>query len=80
MNFKKSKEEVINNAQWAAKDALQNAITNIKFNGYNNSQINVLDTLEAGIAHAIGQAIRSIVEDTYTDQEFEEDLMLRDKT
>ena len=79
MNFKKPKQQVIDEAAYAASGQIYHAIGNIK-NGYMNEAPNsMLDQLAWGIEAAVRSAVKSIVENTYTDQEFEEDLNLKDK-
>lgn len=77
MNFKKSKLEVINEARNATKDSLYIHFGNLKSNLLNNSTIDNLDYIRIAIEASIDAAIRNLVENTYTDQEFEEDLTLR---
>ena len=80
MNFKKPKEEVINEAWMAAEGVLQEAFNGLKHGVmYSNTNSNI-DSIKFGISEGIRRAIESLVENTYTDQEFEEDLQLRDKS
>jgi len=75
MNFKKSKNQVVNDATAAAHSRISYSLQQV-----NNGNIsNVGDVVRQAIIDAIGEAIRSLVNDTYTDQEFEEDMTLRDK-
>ena len=80
MNFKKPKEQVIRDAETAANIRLSNAMGDIKYNiSIKPEHLQILDQLQWSIATAIGTAIRSVVDDMYTDQDFEEDMTLRDK-
>lgn len=83
MNFKRPKEEVIMNAREAASSKLAGQLTTmvyqIRSSSFSNIDSNLqtfLSNLEWQISDAIGSAVRSIVEDTYTDNEFEEDMGL----
>ena len=76
MNFRKPKQDVINEAFFAAQTELNNKFYQLK-NGYvDNSTTSNLDHIQNAVAMSIEAAIRSLVENTYTDQEFEEDLTL----
>ena len=77
MNYKKSKNEVINEAWAAANSSLYSDFYNLKNGLMNNSNNSNLDQIQQAISQGIEAAIRSLVENTYTDQEFEEDLSLR---
>ena len=79
MNFKKPKHQVIDEAMGAASSSMYQTISDIKYNGQSHTLGSNLDRLGAGINVAIASAVRSLVENMYTDQEFEEDLTLRDK-
>jgi hypothetical protein len=76
MNFKKPKIDVINEAQTAAMGAMFNQLNMIK----NGSVSSVAESIGYMVTYAIDAAIVSLVNNIYTDQEFEEDLTLRDKT
>lgn len=75
MNFKKPKEQV-------ARDAANRAQAAITYNlrmqgGGNLSSVGYVVT--QAITEGINVAILSMIEDVYTDVEFEEDLNLRNK-
>jgi hypothetical protein len=79
MNFKKPKEHVIADAQIAAENILASAFNNLKYGYRSNSIDSTLDQIQYAVSTAIASSIRSLVENTYTDQEFEEDIGLKDK-
>ena len=75
MNFKKPKEQVAQDAAWRAFNRIQSNLVqhnngNVSGIGYNISQ---------AISDGIKEAILSMMEDVYTDAEFEEDLGLTKK-
>jgi hypothetical protein len=76
MNFKKPKIEVIADAENAAFSALNCYLNELRY-GQSYQQSDVINTLQLAISRAIGEAIRTVVESTYTDEEFEEDLQLK---
>ena len=76
MNFKVSKGQVINQAQIAVYNAVHNQLYILKNNQYNNT---AADTIGDMIIFAIDAAVVSMVNNIYTDEEFEEDIQLRDK-
>ena len=76
MNFRKPKQDVINEAFFAAQTELNNKFYQLKNNYVDNSTTTNLDCIQSAVAMSIEAAIRSLVENTYTDQEFEEDLTL----
>lgn len=72
MNFKKSKQEVITDANIAAMNRVS-----AELSSYNYSQINsVQHTIERAITSGIEAAIRSLVDNIYTNDDFEKDLKL----
>jgi len=79
MNFKKPKEVVINEAWSAANATISQAFDSLKYGYVNNSGSSNIDSIKFAISHGIRNAIESLVENTYTDQEFEEDIQLRNK-
>ena len=79
MNFKKPKQEVINDAYNAANGMIYSAFENVKYGYVQNTNSSNIDALRHGITEGIRMAIQSLVENTYTDQEFEEDMGLKDK-
>jgi len=79
MNFKKPKHEVINDARYAASNVISSAFNNLKYNMMNNSGQSTIDSLQYAMTDAISMAIESVVNNVYTDEEFEQDLNLRDK-
>lgn len=73
MNFRRPKNEVISNANIAAMNAIQ-----IRFNNLQYSQMStVKDTVAYAMSEGIRAAIESLVNDTYTDEEFESDIGLK---
>ena len=75
MNFKKPREQV-------AKDAAHKAFNAIQSNmhQHNNGNLSGIGySISQAVQMGIEEAIKSMIEDMYTDVEFEEDLQLRDK-
>lgn len=77
MNFKKPKQEVLNKATTDAYSAINNQLSYIKYNYSDNSPKSIISSIEMAINEGIRAALTSIVEDIYTDEEFEKDLTLR---
>jgi hypothetical protein len=78
MNFKKSKQELImevqSRSEAAIRNGLMNSLPNMKLEPYS-----VADALTYSIGKGIREAIEVLVENTYTDCEFEEDMNLKDE-
>ena len=73
MNFNRSKDEVITRANIKACDAVYGVLNNLQY-----SQIgSVQQTVALAITEGIRVAIESLVNDTYTDEEFEKDIGLK---
>jgi hypothetical protein len=79
MNFKKPKQQVIEDASYAASNEISSAFSNIKSNYMYTNAGSVIDNMQYAISSGIRKAVESIVNNTYTDEEFEEDINLRDK-
>jgi uncharacterized protein YjgD (DUF1641 family) len=75
MNFKKPKEQIASDAANRAYNKIQTNLAQM----HNNSMSMMGYTVSQAISDGIREAILSMVEDTYTDQEFEQDIGLRDK-
>jgi hypothetical protein len=94
MNFKKPKQEVIEETTFRVNGILSAYFQQMQYgnpsypshmHSYSGSYPTygpapILDTLQYTISLAIREAVISLVENTYTDMEFEEDLNLRDKS
>jgi hypothetical protein len=79
MNFKKPKQEVIDDATNEASYVISSAFQGIR-NGYmNNGAQSNIESMERAIIQGIRMAVTSLVMNTYTDLEFEEDIQLRSK-
>ena len=76
MNFKKPKEEVINEAFWAAQSQVGRTLSS-RLGHHDPGPQSIRMAIEQAISDGIEAAVRSLVENTYTDQEFEQDLTLR---
>ena len=76
MNFKRPKHEVASDASWRAMYAIQEQLNQIN----NGNIVNVGSTVTNAIRMGIEQALLSMMDDIYTDAEFEEDMGLKDKT
>jgi hypothetical protein len=74
MNFKKPKTEVIEDAVYAASTELDSMVYNLKQGVMHSGPSSNIDTIHYGLTQAFRKAIQSLVESTYTDQEFEEDI------
>jgi len=75
MNFKKPKNQVALDASWAAYNQINYQLIQI-----NNGNIgNVGFVISEAIRVGIEEAIKSMLDDIYTDAEFEEDLGLAEK-
>jgi hypothetical protein len=73
MNFKKPKEELLQ----AIRDS---ALSATYLSDIHNYPINSMgDMIQRSIANAVVAGFRTMIENTYTDQEFEQDIGLRDK-
>ena len=79
MNFKKSKDDVISDANIAAVDAVGKAFSSLKYNIGRTTPEQHIDLVQHAINMGIYEAIKSIVHNIYTDEEFEQDIMLRPK-
>ena len=79
MNFKKPKDQVIYDADQAANNALYNGFSQLKNGMMGNTPGSNIDTIQYTIQRAIGEAIRSVVENVYTGEEFEDDIGIGSK-
>ena len=75
MNFKKPKHQVIQDASWNAYNAIQYNLMQM----YSGPITNIGPMVSEAIRIGIEQALTSMINDIYTDAEFEEDINLRDK-
>jgi|GEM_PF-6550218 len=78
MNFKRPKEEVIERAYIAADSVLYSQLHQLAYAGASYSPNGVISMFQMAMSHAIKEAIRSVVEDTYSHDEFERDLGIKE--
>ena len=75
MNFKKPKQQVAQDAANRAQNIIMNSLS-----VHNNGNVGGIGySITTAISDGIKEAILSMMDDMYTDQEFEEDIGLRDK-
>lgn len=78
MNFKQPKQRVLDEAMIRAQDrirsALMSAFGNDKFD-----QAPVLNSIAMATSHGIREALEVVIENIYTDIDFEEDMQLKEK-
>jgi hypothetical protein len=77
MMFKKNKTLVIQDASSAAHIACYNILGNVSLQ--NTTPHELQNMIQNSIESAIREAIESLVNNKYTDQEFEEDIGLTEK-
>jgi hypothetical protein len=77
MNFKKPKHIVVDEAYYAADSILVAATNSIRYNHMNQTHSSTLDQLQMAIGQAIRAALVSLAGNIYTDDEFEQDIGLR---
>jgi len=73
MNYTKSKEDLLIDIRNNVMSELNRNISNI----HNSSMSSMGYTLQQGITDAVVTAFRTLIENTYTDQQFEQDLKLK---
>lgn len=76
MHFKKTKNRVAEDAQDRAWDAAVTSLSNVKYRYASVVPNEVIEAIEIAISRAIGTAVKSIVDDIYTDEDFESDIKL----
>lgn len=76
MMLKKSKQDIALLAQQRAFSALTSHMGNIGQNLSHSSVSSLLYLLQNAIGYAIGEAINEVLENVYTDNEFETDTTL----
>jgi len=85
MNFKKPKKDVVNEVYYRVDSSLRSSFyssmgPNGPFGMYGpGNQGPVLEALMYAMTAAITEAVSTVIENTYTDAEFEEDIGLKDK-
>lgn len=79
MNFKRPKHEVVTNAYEAAMRNCHLYFPDPMNTTPYDSQRQIRECIQNSITMGIRAAIESLVNDTYTDEEFEEDIGLRSK-
>ena len=77
MNFKKPKDAVIEEATQAAGNVLYNHFYELKTRLSSSPVNSNIDQLQWAMQAAFRAAIKSLVENTYTDNDFEEDMELK---
>ena len=80
MNFKRPRDEVVYAAQAAARNAFCNKLQQILPSTYHIKHDSTLSAVSEAVSYAIGMAILELMDNVYTDVEFEEDLTLREKS
>lgn len=80
MNFKKPRRQVLDEAQKVAEDRIRSMMYSITGHGASMDPNSVVNTLTMAVSFGIAGALESMMDNVYTDQEFEEDIGLRDKT
>ena len=76
MMFKKPKEQVLSEIKWRVDSEVHQRLSSYTYNGHldmNNLQV----AIQAAITAGIEESFRVMIENVYTDAEFEEDLTLR---
>jgi hypothetical protein len=73
MNYIKSRDEVLKEV----KDRVYLTISYNMTNVHNQSMSNIGYTIQNAIADGITEGIKVLMENTYTDQQFEQDIKLR---
>jgi hypothetical protein len=82
MNFKKPKDEVVNDIYYRVESALRYTLESqsaYRYPGYGRSPRDHDEAMVRAITVAITEAMRTLVDNVYTDAEFEEDLGLTKK-
>ena len=74
MNFRRPKQEVINKAHNAAISAGQMYMPDFMHNSPDSVSQQLRNNINMAISNGIRAAIESLVNDTYTDEEFENDI------
>lgn len=73
MNFKKPKEELLSEIRNRASYSVSQTV--LTLSGHDAGPV-----ISNAIANAVEQAFRVMIDNVYTDAEFEEDLQLRNKS
>ena len=84
MNFKKPKDDLINEVYYRVDNTLRHILHSHSPYGYGYGDPRGRghpgdEAMLHAITYAVTEAIKVVIENTYTDQEFEEDLGLREK-
>jgi hypothetical protein len=79
MNFKKPKHQLLEEARQAAESQVRNTLTS-GLPGMTMDSYSVSGVFARAISMGISEAVRVVIDNTYTDQEFEEDMDLRSKS
>lgn len=77
MNFKKSPQEIYEEILWRAQDAIHNSFYSIDPYGYSQPGPN-MHHLTYAMSQGIAEAFKVMMENTYTDADFEKDIGLKD--
>jgi hypothetical protein len=76
MNFRRPKQEVINNAHSAAMSCGQMYVPDFQYMTIDQAKRELQNSINLAIANAVRAGIQSLVNDVYTDEEFENDIGL----
>ena len=80
MNFKKPKQRVLDEAWIAAENMIRHTLRAQIPYGPTMNHDNMINMVTIAVAGGIREALMVVVDNIYTDAEFEEDIGLRDKT
>ena len=75
MNFKKPKQQLASEASWRAYNKITSNLNSLQY----SNQTGFAPIIAEAVRDGIEEALNSLIENIYTDQDFEEDLTLRDK-
>ena len=78
MNFKKPKDDVLNEARLQADVSFANMLRSSLPCG-NFDRDSVISAVGQAVSWAMHDALKSLIDNIYTDADFEEDMNLRDK-
>ncbi len=77
MMLKKDKEDVLNEINSRSRDAMHNALYNAFGQGFRVDTHSVISALQSAIALGIEEGFRTLLENRYTDENFENDIGLK---
>lgn len=78
MNFKKPKDDVLNEARLQADVSFANMLrSSLPYGNFDRDS--VISAVGQAVSWAMHDALKSLIDNIYTDADFEEDMNLRDK-